>query len=310
MPLKFSICGEAQGIVKHDKKKEFKVKELTSEGRSAGKNSHSHKKEKGKEEFYEMGLSSETERRKLTKEYRPKINRERIKWGSLIAGLVDSDGHINEIPQLIIKFNKGDASVAYDIKKKIGFGVVRKEKGEEGLEYRLGRRGGLEKVGEMMRNKLRDEERIRQYNERLSCGITRKAKGRVIEDNWLSGFMMGGGRFKIKIIRRDEIREEVRIGIQIDQKKEEILKRIKEEMGGEVKYREKQDIYNYSSKSIEVAKEWVKYLDENQMIGRRYLQYVLWRKVLVMMERGEHLNSKGRERIKGIKERITRIEKK
>ena len=171
----------------------------------------------------------------------------------------------------------------------------------------MGRRGGLEKVGEMMRNRLRNEDRIKQYNERLSCGITRKAKGRVIEDNWLSGFMMGGGIFKIKIIRRDERREEVRIGIQIDQKKEEILKKIKEDMGGEVKYRERKETYYYSSTSIKVAKEWVKYLDENQMIGRRYLQYVLWRRVLVMMERGEHLNSKGREKIKGIKERLSRM---
>lgn len=185
MPLNFLICGETQGIVKHDKKKEFKVKELTSEreqeGRSAGKKSH--KKEKGNEEIYEMKLSSETERKKLTKEYRPKINRERIKWGSLIAGLIDSGGHINEIPQLIIKFNKGDASVAYEIKKRIGFGVVREVKGKEALVYILGRRGGLEKVGEMIRDKLRDEERMKEYNERLNCGITREAKGRVKEDN-------------------------------------------------------------------------------------------------------------------------------
>lgn len=118
---------------------------------------------------------------------------------------------------------------------------------------------------------------------------------------------MGGGLFQIKILRRDERREEVRIGIRVDQKKEEILKKIKEDLGGEVNYREKEDAYNYSSTSIKVAKEWVKYLDKNQMIGRRYLQYVLWRRVLVMMERGEHLNSKGREKIKGIKERLSKM---
>ena len=41
------------------------------------------------------------------------------------------------------------------------------------------------------------------------------------------------------------------------------------------------------------------------MIGGKFNQYVLWRKVLVMMERGEHLNDKGIEKIKGIKNRIS-----
>ena len=222
---------------------------------------------------------------------------------------MDSDGHISRIPQLIISFHKGDASVAYDIKGKIGFGAVKEVKGKEALVYILGKREGLEKVGGMIRDRLRHEEKIKQYNERLKCGITKKAIGRLKEDNWLSGFIMGDGSFQIKILRRGERREEVRIAIQIDQKKEEILGKIREEMGGNVYYREKQDTYYYSSTSKEVAKEWVKYLDENQMIGSKNMQYVLWRKVLIMMERGEHLSSKGREKIKGIKERLSRIKK-
>ena len=119
---------------------------------------------------------------------------------------------------------------------------------------------------------------------------------------------MGDGSFQIKILKRKE-REEVRIVIQIDQKEEEILREIRDEMGGNLNYRGKQGTYYYSSTSIRVAKDWVKYLDENQMIGGKYNQYVLWRKVLVMMERKEHLSEEGIKKIRGIKERITKMKR-
>ena len=119
---------------------------------------------------------------------------------------------------------------------------------------------------------------------------------------------MGDGSFQIKILKRKE-REEVRVVIQIDQKEEEILREIKEEIGGNMYYRGKQGTYYYSSTSIRVAKKWVKYLDENQMVGGKYNQYVLWRRVLVMMERKEHKSEKGIEKIRGIKERITKMKK-
>ena len=112
---------------------------------------------------------------------------------------------------------------------------------------------------------------------------------------------MGNGIFKIKILKRKE-REEVRVVIQIDQE-EEILREIRDELGGKL-YRGKEGTYYYSSTSIRVAKKWVNYLDENQMIGGKYNQYVLWRKVLVMMERKEHTSGKGIEKIRGIRERL------
>ena len=196
---------------------------------------------------------SETECKRLTKEYRPKINRERINWGSLLAGLIDSDGHISKIPQLVISYNEVDVSVAYYIKNKIGYGVVRKVKGKNAWVYVLGKREGLERVGGMIRGKLRHEEKIRQYNERLKYGLTKKGEGSILKDNWLAGFVMGDGSFQIKILKRRD-REEVRLEIQIDQKKDEILKEIKEEIGGNIYYREKQGTYYYSSTSMKVAK--------------------------------------------------------
>jgi hypothetical protein len=48
--------------------------------------------------------------------------------GHYLAGLIDGDGHFNNIPQLVIVFSAPDAFLAYYLKKSLGFGHVKKIK--------------------------------------------------------------------------------------------------------------------------------------------------------------------------------------
>lgn len=52
----------------------------------------------------------------------PKALKPRTKTeiGYFLAGLIDSDGHINKLGYVIIAFNLNDISVAYYIKKVLG----------------------------------------------------------------------------------------------------------------------------------------------------------------------------------------------
>ena len=84
---------------------------------------------------------------------------------------------------MVISYHKSDASVAYEIKKRIGDGVVKEVKGKEAWVYVLGKRRGLEKMGEMIRGKLRHKEKIRQFNERLNLGLTKRGEGSIRKDN-------------------------------------------------------------------------------------------------------------------------------
>ena len=47
-------------------------------------------------------------------------------FGHYLAGLIDGDGHFSKTPQLVIAFNELDASLAYFIKSRLGFGNIYK----------------------------------------------------------------------------------------------------------------------------------------------------------------------------------------
>ena len=49
-------------------------------------------------------------------------------FGHYLAGLIDGDGHFSKAPQLVIVFNKLDASLPYFIKSRIGYGNIYKVK--------------------------------------------------------------------------------------------------------------------------------------------------------------------------------------
>ena len=54
-------------------------------------------------------------------------------FGHYLAGLIDGDGHFSKTPQLVIVFNQLDASLAYYIKGRIGYGNIYKVKKKEAV---------------------------------------------------------------------------------------------------------------------------------------------------------------------------------
>src|SRR5436190_1132191 len=55
-------------------------------------------------------------------------------FGHYLAGLIDGDGHFSKQQQLVIVFNSLDVSLAYYIKKQIGFGNMRKVKNKKKID--------------------------------------------------------------------------------------------------------------------------------------------------------------------------------
>lgn len=92
----------------------------------------------------------------------------------------------------------------------------------------------------------------------------------------------------------------------MDLKRRELLEEIKEEMGGNIGYRKSQDTYYYSSTNYKSADRWVEYLDKYKMIGPKYEEYKLWRRVWKMIKEREHLKKDGIEEIKEIKRELSK----
>jgi hypothetical protein len=92
-------------------------------------------------------------------------------FGHYLAGLIDGNGHFSSKQQLVIVFHSLDVSLAYFIKKRLGFGTVKKVKNKNVFILVIAARKGLEKVINLINGKIRTESKFSQItNNILSQG--------------------------------------------------------------------------------------------------------------------------------------------
>jgi hypothetical protein len=84
-------------------------------------------------------------------------------FGHYLAGLIDGKGQFNkEYQVLFISFHKLDASLAYYIKERLGFGYIRKIKKANLFVLILSSKIGLFKVIDLINGKIRTEKILNQ----------------------------------------------------------------------------------------------------------------------------------------------------
>ena len=67
-------------------------------------------------------------------------------FGHYLAGLIDGVGHFSSNQQLILVFNLLDVSLAYYIKKRLGYGNVRKVKNKNAILLIIAAKKGIENL--------------------------------------------------------------------------------------------------------------------------------------------------------------------
>lgn len=95
---------------------------------------------------------------------KPKTDEE---LGYFLAGLIDSDGTIHKnTGRITIGFNTNEVSVAYYLKKVLGGGSIYHAKNKFFSSFSSTKEIIL-KMANLIRNKLKHADKIKQYNERL-----------------------------------------------------------------------------------------------------------------------------------------------
>jgi hypothetical protein len=90
-------------------------------------------------------------------------------FGHYLAGLIDGDGHFSRKQELVIVFHSLDASLAYYLKNRLGFGSVKKVKDKNAFILVIGAKKGLEKVINLINGKIRTDNKFYQlYNNILN----------------------------------------------------------------------------------------------------------------------------------------------
>jgi hypothetical protein len=88
-------------------------------------------------------------------------------FGHYLAGLIDGDGHFSSKQQLVLVFNSLDVSLAYYIKKRLGFGNVKKVKNKNAYLLVIANKEGLEKVIFLINGKIRTENKFNQITKNI-----------------------------------------------------------------------------------------------------------------------------------------------
>jgi hypothetical protein len=230
-----------------------------------------------------------------------------------LAGLIDADGHINK-KELAITFHEHDISVAHYLKKTVGYGSIRKLKNKRAYNFEIYSKEGLSKVAELIEDKLRLPLRIGQYNAclvpRIFCKPTKQDFSCLLANHWLAGFIQGDGSFQIKLLKiKYGLGSRVQLTVQVSLKKDSLLRRIQNDFGGYVGFRQPDNTYYYSSGSFINAERFVRYLNVNQVMGSKFKTYSLWKKAFEQVQNKAHLTRPGLDIIKQLKIQLSSVKK-
>ena len=242
-------------------------------------------------------------------------------FGHYLAGLIDGDGHFSSKQQLVIVFHSSDVSLAFYIKKYLGFGSIKRVKNKNAFLLVIASKKGLERVINLINGKIRTENKYNQIinnilnNDKfveIRKNISFKLNSQDpsgacnFTNHWLAGFTDADGSFQIKVLNRNT-KVEIRLNFQIDQKRDSILLLIKDFLGGNIGYRKSQDTYYYGSTSFGSAKKVINYFDKFHLLSSKHINYLKWRKAYLIIQNKDHLNKDGIEKIINLKNTMNRL---
>lgn len=131
-------------------------------------------------------------------------------FGHYLAGLIDGDGHFSNQNQLIIVFNEQDASLAYFIKGKIGYGNIYKVKNKKAIILVISKKLGIINVLNLINGKIRSENKLNQINKNILSNPNfnllthfNKNTNNDLNNHWLAGFSDASSAiFNIELITK------------------------------------------------------------------------------------------------------------
>jgi hypothetical protein len=241
-------------------------------------------------------------------------------FGFYLAGLIDGDGHFSNAQQLVIVFNIFDSSLAYYIKKRIGYGQVKKVKNKNAVLFIISSMVGINNILNLINGKLKKISKIAQVQNNILNSSKfknfnndfkmNKNMDKSLNNYWLAGFTDADGSFQVKIIERTtRNKPEIRLNFQVDQKEKDLLLLIKNYLGGNIGYRSNQDTYYYGSTSFGSAKKVIDYFDSFHLLSSKHINYLKWRKVYILIQHREHITEKGLKKIIKLKNSMNKYNK-
>lgn len=230
-------------------------------------------------------------------------------FGFFLAGLIEGRGQF-EKKELHIIFSEEDTSLAYFIKKKVGFGNIYKIYNKNVIKYVCKNIEGLSKIlyltnGKFVCEFIYKQLIMNEYNKNFNITILPPRKKISLDNYWLAGFTQANGNFHIKIVDSKSHKLKYNIILeyylsassQNDKLPLELLCNLTGK-GSIDKCNTK--IWGYKSLGYTNAAYLINYFDKFNLFAGKYISYLKFRKVYIMIREGKHLKEKGLKKIKSI----------
>lgn len=227
-------------------------------------------------------------------------------FGYFLAGLIEGDGWFGQ-KELHIIFAENDISLAYLIKKRIGYGNIYKIKNKKAVRYICKNQKGLSIILSLINGKLVSKPKYLQlinhkYNENFNYEILPPLNTLSLENYWLAGFTQAEGCLHISVVKSKTHNTgfSVRLEFSIKQNDDVPLKLLYEtiKFGNLSQY--SSGIWCYKSTGFKSAALLINYYDKFNLFAGKYVNYIKFRKVYIMITKGRHLENEGIIKIKRI----------
>lgn len=232
--------------------------------------------------------------------YPPLTNNE---FGYFLAGLIEGDGWFG-YKELHISFSEGDTSLAYYIKKRIGYGNIYKIKDKKAVRYICKNKAGLIIIlslinGKLLSNFKYDQLIKHNYNENFNLFILPPLKKLTLDNHWLAGFTQADGCFHISVVKSKTHKTGYSVKLEYSLKQNDklpldLLYKILQK-GNLSQYHT--GIWCYKSTGFQTAFALINYFDKFNLFSSKYTSYLKFRKVYIMITEGKHLEEKGVKKI-------------
>ena len=235
-----------------------------------------------------------------------KSNLTETEFGYFLAGLIEGDGWFGT-NELHIIFAENDISLAYYIKSKIGYGNIYKIKNKKAVRYICKNKKGLYIILSLINGKLvskpKYEQLIKQnYSTKFNYTILPPSNRLTLDNYWLAGFTQADGCFHISVVKSktQKMKFSVRLEFSIKQKDAIPVKLLYDtiKMGNLSQYNS--GIWCYKSSGYKTAAQLINYFDTFNLFAGKYINFLKFRKVYIMITKGKHLETKGLIKIKNI----------
>jgi hypothetical protein len=227
-------------------------------------------------------------------------------FGYFLAGLIEGDGWFGK-KQLHIIFDINDVSLAYYVKKRIGHGNVYNIKNKNAVRYICKNAKGMSYILFLINGKLVSKYKYKQlinhnYNVDYNYTILPPSNTLSLDNYWLAGFTQADGCFHISVVysKTHKTGFSVRLEYSLKQNDHIPLKLLYDNLKRGNLSQYTSGIWCYKSTGFKTAECLINYFDRFNVFAGKYVNYLKFRKVYIMITNGQHLEEKGITKIKSI----------